>query len=58
VCSNQEWIVFIMFLCYLNVTLSIIGHVLFMNFFYEYHCLRLAYCYLFVYVFVVCAMII
>jgi len=42
-CSNQEWTVIIMFPCYLNATLSIIGHVLFMNFFYEYHCLWLAY---------------
>jgi len=58
VCSNQGWIVIIMFPCYLNATLSIIGHILFMNFFYEYHCLWLAYPYLFVCVFVVCAMIV
>jgi len=42
----------------LIATLGIIGHVLFMNFFYEYHCLWLAYPYLFVCVFVVCAMIV
>ena len=30
----------------------------FMNFFYEYHCLQLAYPYLFVCVFVVCVMIV
>jgi len=58
VCSNQGWIVIIMFLCYLNATLSIIGHILFMNFFYEYHCLWLAYPDLFVCVFVVYAMIV
>ena len=57
-CSNQEWIVIIMFPCYLNATLSIIGHILFMNFFYEYHCLWLSYPYLFVCVFVVCVMIV
>jgi len=34
VCSNQGLIVIIMLKCYLNATLSIIGHVLFMNFFY------------------------
>jgi len=55
--SNQEWIVIIKFPCYLNATLSIIAQVLFMNFFHEYHCLWLAYPYLFVCVFVVCAMI-
>jgi len=44
--------------CYLNAMLSIIGHVLFRNFFYEYHCLWLAYPYLFVYVFIAYAMII
>jgi len=38
--------------------LSITGHVLFRNFFYEYHCLWLAYPYLFVCVFVACAMIV
>jgi len=48
VCSNQGLIVIIVLKCYLNVTLSIIRHVLFMNFFYEYHCLWLAYPYLFV----------
>jgi len=58
VCSNQGWIVNIMFLCYLCATLSIIGHVLFMNCFYKYHSLWLAYPYLFVCVFVVCAMIV
>jgi len=44
--------------CFLNATLSIIRHILFMNFFYEYHCLWLAYPYLFVCMFVVCAMIV
>jgi len=44
--------------CYLNAMLSIIGHILFGNFFYEYHSLWLAYPYLFVCVFVVCVMII
>jgi len=48
----------IKFPCYLNATLSIIGQVLFMNLFYEYHCLWLAYPYLFVCVFVACAMIV
>ena len=57
-CSNQGLIVIIMLKCYLNATLSIIGHVLFVNFFYIYHCLWLAYPYLFVCMFVVCAMII
>ena len=57
-CSNQGWIVIIMIPCYLNATLSIIGHVLFMNWFYEYHYLWLAYPYLFVCVFVVCVMIV
>jgi len=57
-CSNQGLIVIIMIKCYLNATLSIIGHVLFMNFFYKYHCFLLAYPYLFVCVFVACAMII
>jgi len=37
---------------------SIIGHVLFMIFFYEYHCLWLAYPYFLVCVFVACVMII
>jgi len=50
--------VIIKFLCYLNATLSIVGQVLFMNFFYEYHCLWLAYPYLFVFVFIACAMIV
>jgi len=58
VCSKKGLIVIIMLKCYLNATLSIIGHVLFMNFFYKYHCLWLAYPYLFVCVFVVCAMIV
>jgi len=44
--------------CYLNAMLSIIRHILFKNFFYEYHCLWLAYPYLFVCVFAVCAMIV
>ena len=48
----------IMLKCYLNATLSIIGHVLCMIFFYEYHCFWLAYPYLFVCVFVVCAVIV
>jgi len=47
-----------MFSCYLNKMLSIIGHVLFMNFFYEYHCLWLAYPYLFVCMFFACATIV
>jgi len=50
--------VIVMFLCYLNTTFNIIGHVLFMNFFYEYYCLWLAYPYFFVCVFVACAMIV
>jgi len=58
VCSNQVWIVIIILSCYLNATLSIIGHVLFTKFFYIYYCLWLAYPYLFVYVFVACAMVI
>jgi len=58
VCSNQGLIVIIMLKCYLNATLSIIRHVLCMNFCYEYHCFLLAYPYLFVCVFVVCAMIV
>jgi len=57
-CSNQGLIVIIMLKCYLNATLSIIGHVLFMNFFYKYHYLWLAYPSLFVCVFVVCAIIV
>jgi len=57
-CSDQGWDATIKFSCYLNETLSIIGHVLFMNFFYEYHCLWLAYPYLFVCMFVACAMIV
>jgi len=44
--------------CYLNAVLNIIGHVLFRNFFYEYKCLCLAYPYLFVIVFVACAIIV
>jgi len=58
VCSNQGGIVIIKFSCYLNATLSIVGQVLFMNFFYEYHCLWLAYPYLFVCVFIACAIIV
>jgi len=57
VCSNQGLIVIIMLKCYLNTTWSIIGHVLFISFFYEYHCLWLAYPYLFVCVSFVYAMI-
>jgi len=44
--------------CFLNATLSIIRYILFMNLFYEYHCLWLAYPYLFVCMFVACAMIV
>jgi len=58
VCSNQGLIVIIMLKCYLNAPLSIIGHVLLTNFFYKYHCLWLAYSYMFVCVLVVCAMIV
>jgi len=58
VCSNQGLIVIIMLKCYLNATSSIYGYVLFMNFFYKYNCLWLAYPYLFVCVFDACAMIV
>jgi len=56
--SNQKLIMIIMLKCYLNEILSIVCHVLFTKFFYEYHCLWLDYPYLFVCVFVVCAMIV
>jgi len=46
--NTHSSIVMIKFSCYLNATLSIIRQVLFMNFFYEYHWLWLAYPYLFV----------
>jgi len=60
VCSNQVLIVIIMLKCYLNATLIIIRHVLFTNFFYIYiyHYLWLVYPYLFVCMFVVCAIIV
>jgi len=67
ICEELRWIWcyawfgmidFISVNCYLNAMLSIYGHVLFGNFFYEYHCLWLAYPYLFVCVFVACVMIV